>query len=165
MTLDYGEAVQVLRGIPLFAKLDPAKLKLLAFASEHLTFENGETLFQVGAAADSVYLIDEGEAEITVVAEEREIVISRLGKHDLFGEMAIFRRAPRSATVKASGRLGVLKIDAPMFLEVVTENPETARGVMHLLSDKIARTTERFEELEGRVRMLESISEPPRASS
>ncbi len=163
--MDYGEAVQVLRGIPLFAKLDPAKLKLLAFASEHLTFENGETLFQVGAAADSVFLIDQGEAEITVLAEGREIVISRLGKHDLFGEMAIFRRAPRSATVKANGRLGVLKIDAPMFLELVTENPETALGVMRLLSDKIARATENFEEMEGRVRMLESISEPSRPSN
>lgn len=160
--MDYGEAVQVLRGIPLFAKLDPAKLKLLAFASEHLTFEDGEMLFEVGAAADSVYLIDEGVAEITVVAEGREIVINRLGRHDLFGEMAIFRRAPRSATVKASGPLGVLKIDAPMFLELVTENPETALGVMRLLSDKIARANESFEELEGRVRMLESISEPSR---
>ncbi len=163
--MDYGEAVQVLRGIPLFAKLDPSKLKLLAFASEYLTFEDDETLFEEGAAADSVYLIHEGEAKITVVVEGREIVVSRLGRHDLFGEMAIFRRAPRSATAKANGQLGVLKIDALMFLELVTENPETALGVMRLLSDKIVRATESFEELEGRVRMLESISEPSRPAN
>ena len=40
--MDYGDAVKVLRGIPLFAKLDPAKLKLVAFASDYLTFEDGE---------------------------------------------------------------------------------------------------------------------------
>ena len=65
--------------------------------------------------ASVITLIDEGEAQIAVFAEGREIVVSRLGRHDLFGEIAIFRRAPHPATVKANGRLGVLKLALPVL--------------------------------------------------
>ena len=145
--MDYGDSVKVLRGIPLFAKLDPAKLKLVAFASDYLTFEDGEALFQVGEPADCAYLIEDG------------------GKNQMFGEMALFLNSPRTATVRAKGPLGVLRIEADMFLGLVTENPDTALGVMRALSDKLTRAMESYEELDGKVRVLESLndSSDPRA--
>ena len=47
------EEVEVLRNIPLFSKIEPAKLKLLAFTSERMTFESGQTLFQKGEPGDA----------------------------------------------------------------------------------------------------------------
>ena len=163
--MDYGDAVKVLRGIPLFAKLDPAKLKLVAFASDHLTFDDGEALFREGEAADCAYLIDEGEAEVVVEIEDREVIVSVLGKNEMFGEMALFLNSPRTATVRAKGSLGVLRIEADMFLDLVTENPDTALGVMRALSDKLTRAMSSYEELEGKVRILESLKESPSAGA
>ncbi len=147
--MQYAETVTVLRGIPLFASFDPAKLKLLAFSSTYLTLEEGEVLFLEGDPADSVYLIDEGEADIFTGQGEHEVKVAKLGKHGLVGEMAIFRNAPRSATIRAAGPLQVLKIDGDVFLRVVTEHPDAALTVMRILSDKLAATTDDYERLKA----------------
>lgn len=154
--MDYGEAVKVLRGVPLFAKLDPAKLKLIAFASEFLTVKDGEALFRAGDVADSVYLVDRGEAVVTSNHEGREVTITTLARHQLFGEMAIFLDSPRTANVRAKGELGVLRIDAQMFLTLISESPETALGVMRILSDKIVKAMENYEELDSKLQGLKS---------
>ena len=159
--MEFGEAVQVLRSIPIFSKLDSSKLKLLAFASEHLTYEDGEVLFLEGEAADSAYLIDEGEVMICAGGSECDLVVGTLGRHELFGEMAIFRNSPRVATIRAKGAVKVMRIEGEMFLRMVTENPDTALGVMRMLSDKIARTTERFEAVEEQVRSMQSVAGRP----
>jgi len=156
--VQYGDAVSVLRSVPLFANLDLARLKLLAFSSTYLTFENSEALFHEGDPADSVYMIDEGEVEICAQSDGHEVSVGRLGRKELFGEMAIFRNSPRSATIRAVGQVKVLKIDADVFIGLVTENPESALGVMRILSDKLARLTESFGEAEDRIRTLESVA-------
>lgn len=159
--MEFGEAVKVLRGVPMFSKLEPHKLKLLAFASEHLTFEDGEVLFLAGDPADSTYLIDEGEVMICTGGDDHEVVVGTLGRHELFGEMAVFRNTPRLATIRAKGPVKVLRIDGDMFLRLVTENPETALDVMRMLSEKIARATARFEAVEEQVRSLQSVAGRP----
>lgn len=143
------ETVAVLRGIPLFASFDPSKLKLLAFSSTYLTLDAGEVLFCEGEPADSVYLIDEGEANICIGSGEHEVVVAKLGKHGLVGEMAIFRDAPRSATIRAESRLKVIKIDGEVFLSVITEDKDAALTVMRILSEKLAATTDEYERLKA----------------
>ncbi len=158
--MQYGDVISVLRGLPLFSKLDPSRLKLLAFSSTYLTFEKSEDLFREGDAADGAYLIDEGEVDVLIVREDREVKVGSLGRHDLFGEMAIILKQPRTATIRASSRLKVLKIDAEVFLRLVTETPEAALAVMRSLSEKIARATERYQHLEARVHALEEPHKP-----
>jgi hypothetical protein len=58
--------VEVLRQIPLFAKVEPAKLKLLAFTSERLQHLPGDELFHQGDYGDAVYIILDGRADILV---------------------------------------------------------------------------------------------------
>ncbi len=55
MSID--DEVEILRGIPLFANIDPAKLKLMAFASERMIFKSGQSLFQQGDVGDSAYIL------------------------------------------------------------------------------------------------------------
>ncbi len=162
--MQYAETVKVLRGIPLFAGFDPAKLKLLAFSSTYLTLEEGEVLFHEGDPADSVYLIDEGEADISTGRGEHEIKVAKLGKHGLVGEMALFRNSPRSATIRAAGPLQVLKIDGDVFLRVVTENPGAALTVMRILSDKLAATTDDYERLKAASSAPEPKPKPDQAA-
>ncbi len=149
--MQYGETISILRGIPLFSKLDPKKLKLLAFSSQYQTFEAGEELFHEGDAADGAYIIEEGEVDVLTGHDDRLIKVGTLGKSDLFGEMALILNQSRSATIRATRPLKVLKIDADVFLRLVTENPEAALAVMRSLSEKITRLTERYHELQHHV--------------
>ncbi|MEX2643195.1 MAG: cyclic nucleotide-binding domain-containing protein [Acetobacterales bacterium] len=140
--MDFSDAVTVLRSIPIFAKVDPAELKLLAFASKSVTFEDGEVLFQKGEPADCAYLVHQGEVEVVVESGGRELVVANLGKNDLLGEMGIFTNSPRSASARAKGKLSVMCIEGDMFLRAVTENPDAALSVMRALCEKIADTTD-----------------------
>jgi len=147
--MQLSEIVAVLRGIPLFASLDSRKLKLLAFSSDYLRFEAGEVLFSEGDPADSVYLINEGLVDIFTGSGEHEVKVATLGKHGLVGEMAIFRNAPRSATIRAAGPVRVFKIDGHDFLRMVTEDRDAALTVMRILSEKLAATTDEYERLKA----------------
>ena len=60
------EEVDMLKRIPLFAQIEPPKLKLIAFTSERVAFDAGHTLFRQGDAANAAYVIVEGKAEVIV---------------------------------------------------------------------------------------------------
>jgi CRP/FNR family cyclic AMP-dependent transcriptional regulator len=104
------EGVEVLRDIPLFAKIAPAKLKLLAFTSERLEYSAGEVLFHEGDDGDAAYVIMEGAADILVDTDDGALRIATLGKNDIVGEIAILCGVPRTATVVAQGRLEILRV-------------------------------------------------------
>jgi CRP/FNR family cyclic AMP-dependent transcriptional regulator len=149
--VQYGDAISILRGIPLFSKLDSAKLNLLAFSSTSLTFEEGEELFREGDPADGAYIIEEGEVDVLRGQDGRWVKVGSLGKSDLFGEMALILNQTRSATIRAAQHLKVLKIDADVFLRLVTENPDAALTIMRSLSKKITSLTERYQELQRHI--------------
>jgi CRP-like cAMP-binding protein len=137
--VDYAEAVALLRRIPVFAKLDPASLKLLAFSSTHLTFNDGEALCHEGEPGNSVFIIDEGEVDVTVEVDGNSIHLATLGSHELFGEMAVICNLPRTANVRARGTLKVLEVEGDVFLQLVTSNPDAALGVMRVLGERLMR--------------------------
>lgn len=154
--MEFGDAVKLLRSVPLFEKVDPAKLKLLAFASDYLTFEDGEILAREGDHADTVFLIEEGDVDVMARIGDLEIAVAKLGRHALIGEMAIFRNTTRSATLRARGKVGVLSLAGDMFLRTVTENPDAALVVMRILSEKIAQATNLFERSQAQLKHLEA---------
>jgi CRP/FNR family cyclic AMP-dependent transcriptional regulator len=91
---------EILGNIPMFAKVDPARLKLLAFTSERLEYPAGEELFHQDDYGDAAYVILSGEADILVDAPHRAIKIATLGKNDIIGEIALLCEVPRTATVR-----------------------------------------------------------------
>jgi CRP/FNR family transcriptional regulator, cyclic AMP receptor protein len=96
--------VEVLRNIPLFAKVEPAKLKLLALTSERLEYLSGDELFHQGDYGDAAYIILDGKADILVDSPKGAIKVATLGKN-IIGEIAILCDVPRTATVVAHGDL------------------------------------------------------------
>ena len=97
------EDVEVLREVPIFASVDPSKLKLLAFASQRLMFDDGQTLCTEGEFGDKAFVIVKGSADVYVRAGDTNVKVATVGRNDDFiGDMAILGDRPRSATVKAS---------------------------------------------------------------
>lgn len=138
------EEVEVIKRIPLFCKVDPARLKLLAFASERLTFDGGRYFFHAGDEGDSAYIILEGEAEI--LAGEDEAVVARLGPNELIGEIAMICNKPRTASVRADGEVTALRIPKDVFMPMLTEFPGMALQITIELANRLERTTQQLVE-------------------
>lgn len=142
MTID--EEVELLRKIPLFAKVDPAKLKLLAFASERAVFAPGENLFQQGDPGDAAYIIIEGEAEVLIKGASGPIAVATVGKNDFVGEIAILCEIPRTATIRAKTALTTLRITKDLFFRMLLDFPAIGIEVMRVLAQRLDHTTERL---------------------
>jgi len=140
------EEVDLLRNIPLFAKVDPSKLKLLAFASDRLTFAAGQELFRQGDPADAAYIIIDGDAEVLVDAPGGPVGVAQLGKNDIVGEIAILCDVPRTATVKALGAVTALVVSKDLFFQMVSEYPQIGVEVMRELARRLERTTAQLRE-------------------
>ena len=98
--MDLKTESDALRKVPMFAKLEPSKLRLLAFTSQLLTFEDGEILFEQGDPSDSTYVVLDGDMEVLVGAGDKIDVAGVLGINELVGEMGVLANAPRSATIR-----------------------------------------------------------------
>lgn len=133
--------VDLLRKIPIFAKIDPAKLKLLAFTSERISFEAGQTLFSQGDQADAAYVIIDGSADVLVGTNSGLVSVAHLGKNALVGEIGILCDVPRTATIKALTPLETLKIEKNNFFRLIEEFPQMATEVVRELACRLAQTT------------------------
>ena len=143
------QEVDLLRKIPMFAKIEPAKLKLLAFTSERLSYSDGDVLFRQGEAGDAAFVIISGQAEISIATDEGPLVVARLSDHDFVGEIAILCDVPRTATVTAVTNLEALCISKDLFFRMVKEFPEIAIEVMRELAHRLENTNSRLRDVAG----------------
>lgn len=156
MTL--AKDVEALRRIPLFARIDPAKLKLLAFTSERLQFEPGERLCVQGEPGETAYIILEGSARVLVETPEGPLEVARLGENAIVGEIAILCNLPRTATVEAATPLTALRISKDGFFNLVSQFPQVGVEIMHELARRLHQTTQQLGEVKSRLQRLEQRS-------
>ncbi len=145
------EEVRLLRNIPLFANIEPSKLKLLAFTSERLTFEAGQALFEQGDEGDAAYIIIGGEADVIVNTPSGPMTVARMEHNAIVGEIAILCDVPRTATVRAASELVALKISKDVFFRLVMDFPQMAVEIMRELAHRLERTTEQLREAVAKV--------------
>jgi CRP-like cAMP-binding protein len=136
-----NDEVELLRRVPLFEHVEPARLKLLAFTSERLRFEPGQVLFHEGDAGDAAYLVIDGNADVLISRREREFKVASVAVNSIVGEIAILCDVPRTATVKAATRLDTLKIKKEQFYWLLQEFPDIAIDVMRVLARRLSATT------------------------
>ncbi len=149
--MDVFQEAERLQQIPMFNKLDPAKLKLLAFTSEATSWHDGEILCRINEPSDTVFVVLQGEVEILGQVDDEEVVLFTKGTDELVGEMAVLSNAPRSATLRAKGGLRTLNISNDAFLKLITENSTVALSVMKQLSDKLALSTRALERVKSEI--------------
>jgi CRP-like cAMP-binding protein len=135
--MNLNEEVEVLKGVPMFSKMEPAKLKLLAFTGERMTFGAGQEVCHQGDLGDAMYVILGGAADVLLDTEKGQIRVAELKKNGFFGETAILLVQPRNATIKASESLLTLKISKDMFYRLVAEVPQMAIEVMRELAHRV----------------------------
>ena len=131
------QEVELLRNIPLFAKIDASKLKLLAFTSERLTYSPEDVVFEQGDSGDAAYIIIGGEADVIIDTPGGPLVVATLKQNEIVGEIAILCDVPRTATVRAKSQLTTLRISKDLFFNLIVEFPEIAVEIMRELAHRL----------------------------
>lgn len=128
-----GEEVEVLRRLAIFAPLPLAVIELLATDLQPHEFPAGTVVVREGETGELFYLIVAGSAAVSVRGKPRP----PLAPGDCFGEIALLRGIPRTATVLADQPLRTLTLDREAFLVAVTGNSVSSAATDELVTQRL----------------------------
>lgn len=98
---------------------------------------DGDVIVRKGETGKCMFIVQQGNVDVVVDSEGGEITLARLGPGDTFGEMTLFTKSPRSATVRAAGEARVLTVDKRQFLKRIHQDPSLAFLIMRKLCERI----------------------------
>lgn len=127
------EEVELLRGVPIFAPLAAPALERLAKALVEVHAEGGTAIFDEGARGDDFYVIAGGQAAVEIGGAR----IRTLGPGEFFGEVALLRDLPRTATVRAITPLRLLALNRETFVATVTGHPASAEAAGSIVAARL----------------------------
>jgi hypothetical protein len=113
-----SELVALLAAIPIFAPLSTPARERLARWLRPESFEAGRTIFAQGDHGDGFYAVQEGEVDVLVGGEH----VRTLGAGGYFGEIALLRDVPRTATIRTRSAVRLQRLDRERFLAIVAGN-------------------------------------------
>ena len=125
---------------PIFGGLPVPRLEMIANRLAPIPMVAGQVIIRQGDAADRFYLVDSGSLRVTQVGEEDELVLRELGAGDVFGEIGLLRRVPRSATVTALSDGTLFALDAADFAELVGSGPGLGSRLLDVYRGAIGRS-------------------------
>lgn len=114
-------------------------------------YSNGEVIIAEGDVGDCMYVIQSGRVEAVTGSGPAERRIAVLDGGDFFGEMALFDKEVRSATVRALGEARVLTIDKRALLRRMNEDPLLALNLLKTMSRRVRALNDRLAAMERRV--------------
>lgn len=119
-------------------------------------YDPGQVVVREGDTGNTMFVIQTGRVEVVSNRNGSEIRLAVLGEGDFFGEMALFERKTRAATVRAIERARILRIDKRTFLRRVQKDPSLAFNLVKTMSarlrrldEELAHATARLERMEG----------------
>ena len=104
-------------------------------AKEFMIVPAGQVIFQKGGIADQMYVVIEGEVEITIDGKFLDIT----GVGGIVGEMALIDSSPRSATAIAKTECKLVTVDQKRFIFLVQQTPNFAINVMKIMVERIRK--------------------------
>jgi MFS family permease len=131
-------AISALAAVPLFEPLPSTSLEKLARAALTETIPAGTAVVAQGQRGDTFYVVTDGSLEVSSNGR----LVRTLGPGDCFGEIALLRNVPRTATVSAVTDSAVLVIRRLDFLSAVLGNVESAETVEEIVSSRLVASNE-----------------------
>ena len=130
------EHLHMLRSLSMFAALGPAELERLATSADEESVRPGSAVCVQGELGERFYLVERGTARVV----RDGVDVASLGAGDFFGEIALLRDIPRTATVVAESDLDLLVLEREPFLEAIKSSAcqiEAARAVSQTRLDEL----------------------------
>lgn len=112
-------------------------------------YEAGAIIVRQGEAGDCMFVVQEGQVVATLEQNGQESMLGLLGPGDFFGEMCVFEKQPRSATVRAIGQARVLTVDKKNLLRQITVDPTLAFNLLEKMSARIRTLNQQVAWLTG----------------
>ncbi len=100
-------------------------------------FGDGEVIVQQGDVGEQMFVVQSGKVEVVLESNGLQRRVSVLESRDFFGEMALFDKELRSATVRALGEARVLTIDKRTLLKRISEDPLLAYNLLRAMSSRV----------------------------
>jgi CRP-like cAMP-binding protein len=113
-------------------------------------FEAGRVIFKEGEPGDTMYIIQKGRVKITKKVDDVEKILMVLGKGDFFGEMAIIRQAPRTATATAIDNCELLAFNHTGFVSMISKNTSIAVNIIEKLCVRLEKADNQIRDLAKR---------------
>ncbi len=129
--------LEKLSNVALLRSLPPEEIQAILDFVTPMDFTPGEVVFNLGDAADGLYLISEGQVDIIQPGDIEDHVIASLSPGDSFGEMALLSGEPRYASARCVTAAKLLKINKEHFEALITVSPNLKRAVEKLSSQRI----------------------------
>jgi CRP-like cAMP-binding protein len=154
------KASDLLAGTALFGRLDPKALQVLAEQTVRRSLDKGEILFRQGDGGESLYVVIEGLLKVSVSSGDGgDMVLTTLKPPDVFGELSLIDKGPRSASAVAVEPTTLLALDRRALLDVMRRYPKPVDDLLRSLGALIRRLTDQaadlvFLDLNGRVAKL-----------
>ena len=111
-------------------------------------YAKGDVICRQGESGNCMFVIQEGEVEAIAEADGKELRLRTMGPNEFFGEMALFEKATRTATIRATRPTRVLTIDKKNFLGGIHEDPSLAFRIVQTMSHRIRDLTDRLAQFE-----------------
>ena len=130
---------ELIQQVPLFSGLSKNDLQGLASSMKERTFSEGDTVATEGQSGIGFFIIDEGEAAVSVGGEER----ATLGHGDYFGEIALIDDGARTATITAKSPLKCYGITSWEFRPLVESNAGLAWKMLQMMAKRLRDAEQR----------------------
>lgn len=130
---------------PLFKEVCFSELRRLAFASDRVTFSDGEEIIRQGDEAEVGYVIMCGEAEMSVKTKNGEGKLGTVGAGHLVGEAAMLAGTPYLITVRAKGEVEALRIQKEYVHKMLESCANMTSMALQSLSERIAKLEAKYE--------------------
>ena len=126
--------LELLRGVAILGLLQENVLERLARGSRTVMVPSGQVVFREGDGGDLFHVIESGTVDVTI----RGSYVRTLSVGDSFGEIALLRDIPRTATVTATSDLVTRAVDRDQFLPAVTGRGDAADQAEQVVSSLLA---------------------------
>jgi CRP/FNR family transcriptional regulator, cyclic AMP receptor protein len=128
-----GPSPETLKKVPLFADLDKKELEQIASSMRERRYSAGDVVTKEGAGGAGFFVVEEGEADVTVDGQQRAAV----GPGDYFGEIALINESPRTATLTARTDMVCYGMTPWDFRPLVESNSAIAWKLLTAMAEKM----------------------------
>ncbi len=138
--LENAVNLETLRHQLLFAGLSEQDIDWLTSKAVEVTIPAGAYLMREGEPGDALYIVVDGEFQVTKRAGNQDVVIATRGEGELFGEMSLLDRAPHSASARARRDSRLFKVSADVFRELLSTRPQATLSILRTVTERLRNT-------------------------
>ncbi len=126
--------------MPLFADLSKEDLEQLYRMAETVSIPAGELVFEEGSLGDALYVVLDGELEVSKRQSGQDVVLAVRRAGEFIGEMSLLEQAPRSASVRTLRESRLLMIDQAAFETLLSCSPSAHLTMLRTVTSRLRST-------------------------